>query len=467
MMGSKGMLLTVLCAGYEIMWLYAWAVFAVVAGNGFYSFPGSVIVFALGAVITHFSIGKGWRVISVGAAYLSGFTASLFLVIYLSNFLSFSFLSADWIVLYFKPEWAVYDRLNFIQLIFWTIAFWVSGVFFARRPKTYYKVCARFDIGIAAFFCLFILKLVISERGGIHTSDPSFALVFPFFILGILAVGVARIKNSSKSFMPGFRGIGITAGIGIIGALFVLVVVLLLPVLTRTADVSYRILKSGAEFALPAFVIVIRFFFGMGLKPKFGAKDDAAAGGSGLWDYSGEGSHWKIVELIFQYGLTILVAMAGILILGCLLYRLFKWLFSKTAADRQDAANACNNAPWFVRLWRIVLSALKIILRSLKGYHKAVELYRMLLLWGRHSGISRRENETPLEYGTRLNCQFPRLKSEIDTIVGALNIEIYRGADLPRELISGTRRAWRRLRSPRNWPSRMKSIFLPGKAKNK
>ncbi len=96
---------------------------------------------------------------------------------------------------------------------------------------------------------------------------------------------------------------------------------------------------------------------------------------------------------------------------------------------------------------------------KLRGYNKAGEFYRMLLLWGRRSGIAGLINETPLEYGARLKYNFPRLNSEIGLIVSSFNSEVYGGVNLSREIITNTRSAWHRVRSPRNWPARLRLLL--------
>jgi len=48
-----------------------------------------------------------------------------------------------------------------------------------------------------------------------------------------------------------------------------------------------------------------------------------------------------------------------------------------------------------------------------------------LLSWGHRSGIPHFPNETPKEYGLRLNYHFPALKREIGLIIDAFNREVY------------------------------------------
>ncbi|MEO0250104.1 MAG: hypothetical protein ABIN58_11395, partial [candidate division WOR-3 bacterium] len=67
---------------------------------------------------------------------------------------------------------------------------------------------------------------------------------------------------------------------------------------------------------------------------------------------------------------------------------------------------------------------------------------------------------TPIEYGLRLKDRFPSLGGEIELIINAFNQEVYAETTLTDREWGETRSAWRRLCSPRHWPSRLKSWFL-------
>ena len=99
----------------------------------------------------------------------------------------------------------------------------------------------------------------------------------------------------------------------------------------------------------------------------------------------------------------------------------------------------------------------------MKGYEKAAELYGALLGWARRSGFSQVGSETPLELGTRLDARFPALKPQIEVIISAFNQEVYGEMVLSGMQLATARSAWRTLRSPLHWPSRLKTWFLrPG-----
>jgi hypothetical protein len=93
------------------------------------------------------------------------------------------------------------------------------------------------------------------------------------------------------------------------------------------------------------------------------------------------------------------------------------------------------------------------------GLRCACDGYRALLAWARRSGLRPAPTHTPAEIGARLQQQFPRLQAEIGSIVGAFNEEVYRETALPTDRLAEVRFAWRRLRSPRQWPARLKVLW--------
>lgn len=458
MKNRKDILLTLFCAGMEICWLYALAAFSMSAARGLFPISGALIGFIAGAAITHYSTGRGWRIISLLVVQLLAFGAAVSIIVYLTYFYLYPFFGKEWIVEFLTITRLPSDWLILSLIIFYSILFWISGSTFSKRTNSYYKLCARFDIGITAFFSLFILKFVLLVKGGIRIDDISFSLLFPFFLFSLLAIGVVKTQNAQKNFLPGFRGVGIVMSISLVVILSALTILFLMPVLTRTAEISFHVLGKGAEFIMPAFISVLRFLFAprsMRSEPSSGSsKNDSL-------NLMSESSRWpELLENIIKWGIKIAAVTMIVVIAGIALYYLIRWLFKKTVDVRRDIGKADKGTPWYVRLRGVLVSICKMILRKLSGYHKAAELYRMLLAWGRRSGIAGFINETPLEYAARLKCKFPRMQYEIDSIVSAFNSEFYGGINLPREIMASALSAWRRLRSPRNWPARIKRLFF-------
>ena len=94
------------------------------------------------------------------------------------------------------------------------------------------------------------------------------------------------------------------------------------------------------------------------------------------------------------------------------------------------------------------------------GYRDPVQFYCAFLRWGRRSGLPHLLSETPGEYGLRLKKQFPSLTRDIGRIVGAFNLAVYGEVNLDDGQMTRVKHSWKRLRSARHWPARLKSWFF-------
>ena len=340
----------------------------------------------------------------------------------------------------------------------------------ARRPKAYYVTCGRFDFGLAAFFALFVAKLIAVTKGGMVIDDSlSLLFVFPFFLFSLLSIGMVRIEGSAaKAFLPGYRGVGVIAS-------FIAVVLLgagglvlfFLPGLTAAAQMGFRALKVAGGPLGYLFVTVVRFMF----MPRSSRPDASAEASRGIdWSLIKPGPHswWvELLEKILGWGLWGFVLLALLVVAGIAAFLALKWLFSRTSmgAERQQRRNSVSS--WLARLWTLLVSSYRKVLRSAKGYQKAAELYSALLGWARRSGLSHARSETPLEFGTRLNGRFPNLKPQIELIVSGFNQEVYGEVVLTGTQLANLRSAWGFLRSPLLWPLRIKSrIFRPASSED-
>ncbi len=125
-------------------------------------------------------------------------------------------------------------------------------------------------------------------------------------------------------------------------------------------------------------------------------------------------------------------------------------------ADREKRTPNASIRALFAALWASLAGACRKILRGVRGYQNAAELYGALLGWAGRSGFPRDRSETPLEFGTRLNARFPALKPPIERIIDAYNREVYGETVLGGARIAAANSAWQFLRSPLRWPARFK-----------
>jgi hypothetical protein len=174
----------------------------------------------------------------------------------------------------------------------------------------------------------------------------------------------------------------------------------------------------------------------------------------------------ELLGKILAYGMWALVGIVVLMMVGVILFLLIRWLFSKTPVSQKSQSPWYLFEVWVERLRRFVYSCWSWWVRRVKGHRGAVQLYIALLTWGRHSGFAHALSETPKEYGLRLKHHFPILTKEIELIVESFNEVVYGEMSLGQHQSALTQTAWRRLRSPRYWPSRFRNWFLRSSERN-
>jgi hypothetical protein len=340
---------------------------------------------------------------------------------------------------------------------------WFGGAAFAKREKVYVTTCARFDIGLAAFFVLLLVKLALRVKGGIDANDHiSSVLMCPYLLLSLIAIGITRVgREWSRHFLPGHGGFGILMSIvSVIVLSASSLIFLLIPILPQVAETGQRILKNTAFWILPIVSGVIRFIFMGGT-----VRQDPPSGSAPRGGQSSESlfvmSWWtELLEKVFRWGIEVIVVMSFAIAIALLAYFIVKWLFSRTATNPRVVVNRADSLPWFVRLWAFFSALWKAVKNVTHGYTRAVELFSVLSEWGRRSGLPRLQTDTPLEFGARLSHQFPRLKADIETIITALSIEAYGEKRLTGQQFKSALIAWRTLRNPVYWPRRLKTRLI-------
>jgi hypothetical protein len=459
----KGILWYLVTGAMELSWFLAWAMFSATATmHRPFPFFETIMAFVLAGVVTHLSTGKGWRIAQVLGLQVSGFVCAALMMIHRLYYGSYALLGHGWLLAFFADSREAQDWLILLVNLFLILLLWAVGVALARRPKGYYAACGRFDVGLAAFFALFLAKLTVLTKGEMRIDDPlSLLFVFPFFLFSLLAIGMVRIQSAGpKGFLPGYHGVGVIAS-------FVAVVLLgagglvlfFLPGLTMAAELGYRALKVAGEPLGSLFVTVIGFMFmPRGKRP--GAASEPSQGID--WDAIKQSTHsWWIdlLEKILGWGLWGFVLLVLLVVVGMAAFYTLKWLFSRTSVKQESGRQTTSVFTWLARLWSFVVSYCKKILGGVRGYHKAAELYSALLGWARRSGFSHARSETPLEFGARLNRRFPTLQPHIELIISAFNREVYGEVVLSGAQLTTVRSAWRALRSPLRWPLRVRGWF--------
>jgi hypothetical protein len=452
--------------GMELSWLYAWATFSLTfVPDRLFPLPEAIGTFLLATILTFFSFGRGLRVIGVLGLQLPGFLIAASRMLYLFTDRSHSYFNQAWLLTFFsKPR----DPLEWVTLcivLFWAFCFWFGGVALARRPATYQRVCNRFDLGIAAFLCLLLLKLLLLVKGGLNLREPFADFLFlPFFIFGMTAIGLARNQTDvQKDFLSGYQGMGVIVSFTAVVFLFVSGVVLIfLPYLTLAAEMGYGAIKGVTQPLGPIIVTILRFLFMYRHKREESTAQDSGQSDIDITPSGGSHSWWiELLEKIGLWGMTGLLVLAGLVAVGFGTWFLLKWLFSRTSIDKEREGFWSLIVLWATNLWSLLRTLMDKIRGNGKGRMDAIRYYNALLGWGKRSGLPHLPNETPTEYSLRLSHRFPGVTNEARLITTAFNQQVYGSRFPDADLLSKARIALFKMCSPLHWPHRLKSWFLP------
>ena len=464
---QKGSLVFLATGGMELTWFYAWATFIMASIlHRPFPLPEAIGTFVLAALLTVVFWGKGLRVILILGLQVFGFLLATSKIVHVFFYESHPFFDQWWLLTCFRQPKDPLEWFILVIILFFALMFWVGGVTLALRSASYLTVCTRFDLGVAAFFCLLLAKFLVLVKGGIDIQDSTpELLLFPFFIFSLLAIGMARNQSSAqRDFLSGYQGIGVIVTFTVVVLSFGAGLVLLfLPYLRVAAEMGYGVLKSAAAPLSPILVTILRFLF---MHSRSRPETASSSPGSDHTEFvSSTGSSWwtELFEKIFSWGFLGLGVVIALIVCGLGIWYLFRWLFSRTAMSEKKHIQWSFIFVWAAQQLRALLLCWGKIVHWATGYKSAIQLYSALLTWGRHSGLPHFLSETPTEYGVRLGHQFPTLTREIGLIAETFNKEVY-GEIVPDEKqFSMTKLAWQRLRSPIHWPSRFKSwFFQPG-----
>ena len=460
---SEGILLSFAGAVMEFTWLYAWAAFSTMSiAQRHIPLPEAAAIFLAGAAVTGLSTGRGMRVISIVLLQAAGIAYATLRATYIFNDVASAFLSHQWIVEFFGAPHSAMGWLMFVVSVFWAMAFWAGGARFSVRPKTHEKICSRFDLGLAAFFCLFLLKFALKVKGNISINDPlTGPLACIFFFFGLASIGMTRGRVAAASdLIAGYRRFGVVLGfIFAVFASVVSAVVFFQQPLASAARAGYGLIKGGVSCLGVLFISIIRFIY-LPRQAKGGSQPAGQQGGILDRIVPADSPAW--MEAVLKVLGWLLGTVFGLIVLAVFAFAAFyfiKWLFSRTKAGRINQERGFFLVRAIMRMWGVLALLARKARRMLKGYRTAADYYIALTQWSRRSGIRRRLNETPSEFCSRLTARFPALNKEIGAIVAAFNREFYGDIALGSGEIAAVQLAWRKLRSPARWLQRLRAFF--------
>jgi len=340
---------------------------------------------------------------------------------------------------------------------------WRLGRKLAGQTLDQATIQHRFDIGLACFAGILLIKLLLAVKGVATPLPHSVTAPFlSFLITGLFAMGFIRAPESSPN-----AEVSPAAGAAVL-LIFIAVVFLaggglalvFMPTLQTAAQTGAGLLKTLSGPLEEIIIVMARLFL------KSGLRRSAESGASGGF-LPGTSDSTAALGIFHYLFITLAVLLLTAMAVGLLLL-LFKWLLKKI---RQLSADSAIDRGGAIR-WAVLLSALPaavqaFIRRMIRVFHPpdpcsvAMGCHRRLLRWGRRSGLRPSVCETPREYGLRLAARFPRVEKEIRQVI-AVHAQTFYGDIVPdRDCLRRTRRALKKMHRPSLWLARFKSIFIP------
>jgi hypothetical protein len=451
--GHPHLLFSLFRAAAEGLWIFASAGFLVHVTTGRpFPFAAGAAAFFFAAAVVRASRGRGWRRVALLAVHVAGLTACLAWGLHRGA-------AGGWV----PPggDWRGWGW--FVQSAFWLGLLWVKGAAFAGNHGTHERVCSQFDKGVAAFGLILLTGLVLQVKWGYPAEwGPALPLFFLFFVLSVAAMGTAAPPETEGAPTEAFPAIGPLTALAfpmLIWAVGAGAVLLFMPLLTAGAELGKQALETTTSPVGPVLVRLLRFLLAHRRAPRL-REAPSEAGGSDLQPGAAD-MEVTLLDRIFGWGLTGLLGAVLAALAAAVLFLGLKALLARTRRTRNLPRTRGSILDllrgWLDRVRRFSPAGL---LRGLRD-PGPVRLFGRLSAWGARSGLPRRAAETPLEYGTRLSGRFEHLSGDILLIVDLVNRELYANVQPGADHRKSGLRAWRRLRSPRQWSHRIRTLLYP------
>lgn len=462
---KKQFSLFLLTAGMELSWINAWAHYLWLSFLHRSSpFIEIVFTFIVAWGFTRFSTDRGWKVITILGLHLLGFFLAGLRMIHVFGYAHHSFLSKDWMIEFLTTSRTAGEWITLLFVLFWPLFLWIRGIHLARTSLTYLNLTSRFDLGLSAFFVLFLIKLLLWVKGGIKIEEHvSLSMLFSFFIFGLLEISLSRNQcEEKKDFLPQFHNIGMVLSfVLVVMSLGTGMVLFFRPYLNMAAEITYSGLKIIARPLGSILLTILQFMFAKGINrpAEITTQEKGGVQNPSLQTYEQDG--WiEFFGKVLSWGLLGILALVAAIAFGVTVFYLCRYLFSKTPASQTKRDLWGFYLREIDKLKTFILNLWSRIPFRRKKQKDATQIFITLLRWGHRSGFHYVVNETPLEYSFRLKKRFPILKKELTLITEAFHQEVFGNRLLSEDQRSDLSRAFKRLRSPKHWPSRFKHWLI-------
>jgi hypothetical protein len=449
--------------GMELSWRYSWALFmALLWAQLTFPLPAAIGAMAFGAVTTRLSMAGNFRNYQKILFQSVCFILIFLLILYRTQSSGIPFWHFDWIGHLLPGAKDLLQWLILLFLVFFQGLFWQGGRLLIKESRHYQPICMQFDKGLGLFMALLIVYALVDVRTELNLQNQDIRLtILAFFIFSLISIVLSRHQtHAQKSFILGYHGIGVLLSILTMTAIFASGIMLLAyPYLFHKADALLVILKSNAAPFKPLVIKILIFLFRpRHLRQQPDIQNKKMLSGQEVGVPVGEG--WQaFLFKILGLALIVLLGLAILVALAFLVYQLVLWL-NKREDRPAEPISLINAFKRFLKACRVFMQKTRRkIMVMVTGPDSAAMLYQLLLRWGRYSGLTPIPSDTPSEYGRRLMQSFPGLRSEINLIVAAFNRELYGRTAIDKQTLVRIASAYRCMRRPRHWPSRLKNWF--------
>ena len=456
-------LLTLASGAMFLSCFFAWEafLFACVRRGAVSPFEGALVL-STAALVQSFHHRRGWRLMTVASLHAAGLLLSFHWLVQCQFASAPAFWRPDRAPAFWTTQRPALDWVALFFLALCVASLWFSGTRLISRPPTQSNLSRRFDAGLGSLLLLLLTRLIVAIKGASIPGDPSpLAPVVAFFLLGLFSMGLARVENAALSDAAvTIKAAGVLWSFTIVtvflgGGLFLL----FLPELKTAAEMGFSLLGSMKTPLEHLVILLARLYTGRSPVTARQGLDSVQA----LPALPGEhgGGLLGIIVFCLLAAPVLLMAMA---VVAFLLLRLVQWLWRKMVSTSDREGGGQGAAGWLadaIDLLRRMLQAIvsAVFLRR-PQVPSARVLFGRLLRWGRYSGLICAACETPAEYGRRLGRRFPQVEEEISVLVGLHEAAVY-AETAPDDLdIVRGRSAFRRLRHPRLWPARLRSLLF-------
>ncbi len=289
----------------------------------------------------------------------------------------------------------------------------------------------RFDLALAFFLLLLLVKTIFVYKGAALPADNSTAGGFVLFIItGLFYLGFAGMDQEGNKRYSGYaKNAFVISGFSFFIIFFVSAVFSFFsPELKQAAETVSTLAGRASVPAENTFLFFIRFFMNSPYRRSISVERESESPPSVSVPVEAPGSFNETVFYIFAGLLILFFVLAAAAVLYLIFKKLIAWLLERPLdkTGRRSFAAGCKDILSLIAdiLTRFTEKLISVI-SGRRKLNPAKRYYRKLLLWGKLKGQSNSASETPREYALRLGIKYPRLKNEISYIVNLHDEFVY------------------------------------------